>query len=236
MRLIFPLIVILLLSILNFTGLFIPDLSHSFIVVIVALEIVVSIIAVYSVYSFQGFIKTMITQLSSGKPETNSSQYFPDLSLQQLFTLCATIQSQCIELEKFKEQYEPVIKESDDGYWNIDIESGKIYISNKMKEMLGYNELELQDNLDAITGIIYEDDLSMVRDTAINYVKNGQTRFTIEYRMKHKNGSLRWFVSNVIIIRDTNGKACRIAGTNSNITKYKLLEQRLRGSEEQTKI
>jgi PAS domain S-box-containing protein len=180
--------------------------------------------------------KSLVSQLLTGKPQTSTLRQIPDVSLQKLFTVSTAILAQKNEFEKFKDQYEPIICGGDDGFWNTDLKSGVIYISKRIKQMLGYEESELRNDLDTINGIIYEDDRATVRETVKNCIDNGQTRFTIEFRMNHKNGSIRWFVVIGIINRDSDGKAYRITGNQTDITKYKLLEQRLRGSEEQLKL
>jgi PAS domain S-box-containing protein len=236
MRLILLLTAILFLSILNIIVLLITDLPHTSISIIIAFELLLSIIALYYACSFHRQIRTFANQLLSGKPPTSTAQLNTDIPLQKLFTVSTAILKQKNDLETFKEQYEPVISGSDEGFWDVDLLSKEIVISKKIKQMLGYEESELHNDFDTIAGIIHEDDRAMVCTTVKNCIDSRQTRFTIEFRMNHKNGSIRWFVSNGIVVRYPDGKAHRITGTQTDITVYKLLEQRLRGSEEQLKL
>jgi PAS domain-containing protein len=46
--------------------------------------------------------------------------------------------------------------------------------------------------------------------------------FTIEYRMHHKNGAYIWVLSRGIAVRNDDGIAIRIAGSQTDITEGKV--------------
>ena len=47
------------------------------------------------------------------------------------------------------------------------------------------------------------------------------------YRIKHKDGSIRYFTTNAIAIRDESGNLTGVAGTATDITDERLLKQKL---------
>ena len=50
---------------------------------------------------------------------------------------------------------------------------------------------------------------------------------TVEYHLRHKDGSYRWIVAHGLVVRDEQGKACRFVGSHGDITDRKQAEQAL---------
>jgi PAS domain S-box/diguanylate cyclase (GGDEF) domain/uncharacterized domain HDIG len=59
------------------------------------------------------------------------------------------------------------------------------------------------------------------------YQEGKTPNFENEYRILHKDGSFRWMLCRGIAIRDKKGKACRVAGSQSDITLRKAAEKQL---------
>ena len=55
------------------------------------------------------------------------------------------------------------------------------------------------------------------------------------FPLRAKDGTFRWFLSRMNVIRDESGTVTRIFGTNTDITAQRTVEQALRESEHQTK-
>ncbi|MBF0209216.1 MAG: PAS domain-containing protein, partial [Oligoflexia bacterium] len=59
-----------------------------------------------------------------------------------------------------------------------------------------------------------------------------QRQIGAEYRVLHKDGSIRWFSANGAPILDNKGNAIAFEGTGVDITERKLAEKKLKESEE----
>lgn len=74
---------------------------------------------------------------------------------------------------------------------------------------------------------IFEEDKARVERGGYYYIINGGTRFTQEYRLCGRDGSIEWVSADTSIIRDEKGHACFIETVINDITKSKTFEQRL---------
>ncbi|MDO9051667.1 MAG: EAL domain-containing protein [Methylotenera sp.] len=112
-----------------------------------------------------------------------------------------------------------------DEFWTM------IFASAGCKDLTGYNPNDLIfNNLISYEKITFEKDRKMVRDKIDEAVKLG-TRFEIEYRIQHANGSIIWVSERGNPIYNDQGQIHAIKGLIQNITKRKNIEQSLRDTE-----
>lgn len=112
-----------------------------------------------------------------------------------------------------------------DEHWTI------IFASAGCKDLTGYDPNDLIfNNLISYEEITFEKDRKMVRDKIDEAVKLG-TRFEIEYRIQHANGSIIWVSERGNPIYNDQGQIHAIKGLIQNITKRKNIEQSLRDTE-----
>ncbi len=74
---------------------------------------------------------------------------------------------------------------------------------------------------------IHPDDRKQVQADLATHLRGAAPRFECEYRMQHANGAYLWVLSRGLAMRDGNGSAQRLAGSQSDITARKLAEERL---------
>ena len=130
-------------------------------------------------------------------------------------------------LRESEERYALAVLGANDGLWDWDLKTNKIYYSLRWKAMLGYRDNEITSDPAEWLERIHPQDKEQVQ-TAIGHHRNGDTEhFEMEYRMLHADGSARWVLSRGLAVRDVNGKASRMAGSQTDITERKLAEERL---------
>ena len=137
------------------------------------------------------------------------------------------------EIETLKTRYEIAITGTRDGLWDWNLITGEIYFSSQWKKQLGYKEDELKNELKTWEDHVHPDDKERaVKDFAANMA--GETEvYENKHRLKHKDGSWVWILDRGKTIFDENGKAIRMVGFHTDITKMKKLEFELK---EQTEI
>ena len=75
---------------------------------------------------------------------------------------------------------------------------------------------------------IHSDDLLMFQTQLSDHLRNRTTQFECEYRMLRKDGKYSWMLARGVAVWDPAGFANRIAGSQTDIHKRKMLEDQLR--------
>ena len=74
---------------------------------------------------------------------------------------------------------------------------------------------------------IHHEDLELIKTKIADHLKGLTPYFKSEYRMRHKDKSFRWVLSQGLAIRDAQGNATRMAGSQTDVTDRKLAEKQL---------
>ncbi|WMW80037.1 PAS domain S-box protein [Undibacterium cyanobacteriorum] len=128
-------------------------------------------------------------------------------------------------LAKSEKRFELAVQGADEGIWDMDIVTGELYHSPRMWEMLGYTETELPTNRERWNAITHPDDLNAFVKQLVEHFKDSTKEVRSIVRLKHKDGSWRWILSQGRATRDASGRAIRMTGTNSDITDRKMAEE-----------
>ena len=127
-------------------------------------------------------------------------------------------------LRESEERYALAARGANDGLWDWNLTTGNVYFSPRWGFMLGYSESESWSNNEQWLRHIHAEDRERVR-AEIAAHRDGETpEFVSEYRMRHKNGGYIWTLSRGIAVRDSNGKAIRMAGSQTDITEGKVVD------------
>jgi PAS domain S-box-containing protein len=128
-------------------------------------------------------------------------------------------------IRKSEEQLKLAVETTSLGYWDWDLENSKVYYSEIYFKMLGYEADELPHELGTWHDLLHEDD----RNQAITYVNDfltsGEDTFEISFRLKCKDGAVKWISSrgHIVEVHD-DGSPRRLVGTHSDISERKRNE------------
>ena len=130
-----------------------------------------------------------------------------------------------------QERLELALTGANDGHWDWNLKTDTVYYSLRYKEMLGYTDGEFPDvRASWIKNVLPEDEAPA--RAILKKLIDGETEHAQhEFRMRHKDGSLRWILTRGTGIKDENGVVYRLAGTQTDITERKEQEQKLKESE-----
>lgn len=117
------------------------------------------------------------------------------------------------------------------GVWDWNLITNDIYLAPYLKQMLGYLDDEIKNHMDDWTRYVHPDDKEKISLAADAAVDNPDTDFQIEYRMLHRNGGIVWMLAHGSVIRDEQGKAIRMLGTDTDISTLKVTQYSLQVSE-----
>ena len=134
-----------------------------------------------------------------------------------------------------------IAEAASNGYvYDWDIESGHIERSVGFSSILGYNNGEVDETHDWCTRQIHPDDVERVTETLDQIVRSQKTdevdSYSLEYRIRHKDGRYLWRLAQGKPIRDDAGRVTRIIGSAVDITRSKQIENSLRESESRLKL
>ena len=131
-------------------------------------------------------------------------------------------------LELSEERWKYALDITEEGVWDIDLISNKIYLTRRCKEMLGYTDAEISDSMDEWAKLIHPDDIDCLMAMRQKSIDGDERSFTNEHRKRCKDGSWRWImVRGMVIARDNEGHALRMIGTYTDIHASKEASDRL---------
>lgn len=130
-------------------------------------------------------------------------------------------------LRDSEERYALAVRGANDGIWDWDLRTNKIYYSPRWKSMLGYLEDDIKDEPEEWFKYVHPDDIEKIKIDIAAHISKTTTHFENEYRIMHKDGEYRWMVSRGLAVWDNDGYATRIAGSQTDITDRKNAEEKL---------
>jgi diguanylate cyclase (GGDEF)-like protein/PAS domain S-box-containing protein len=131
------------------------------------------------------------------------------------------------KLRESEERYALAAEAANDGLWDWNLQTGEIYYSPRWISMLGLDGAEMSSRIDEWTGRIHPDDLDRVLLDLDTHFKGVSKHVECEYRMRCKDGDYHWMLCRGLAKKDTTGKAYRIAGSQSDISCRKQMEEQL---------
>jgi diguanylate cyclase (GGDEF)-like protein/PAS domain S-box-containing protein len=130
-------------------------------------------------------------------------------------------------LRESEERYALAVRAANDGLWDWNLKTSKIYYSPRWKHMLGYSDLELGDSPSEWLNRVHPDDIQQLKTNVSAHLKGLSAHFECEYRIQHSNGSYRWMLSRGMAVIDGDKKAVRLAGSQTDVTLRKQAEIKL---------
>ncbi len=122
-----------------------------------------------------------------------------------------------------EERYARALSGTTDGLWDWNVLTGELYLSPRWKEMLGYEEHELQSTREKVRSLLHPDDLPMLEKAREDHF-NKREPYEVEYRMRAKDGSYKWFRARGRAEWAEDGRPVRMTGTISDINARKVAE------------
>jgi diguanylate cyclase (GGDEF)-like protein/PAS domain S-box-containing protein len=131
------------------------------------------------------------------------------------------------ELRESQERYALAVRGANDGIWDWDLPSGRIYFSPRWKAILGYSDDAVADLPQEWLGRVHPGDVEQLQAAIDAHLDGQAAQLESEHRMRHRDGAYRWVLSRGVAIRDQDGTATRLAGSMTDITDNKAAEERL---------
>jgi PAS domain S-box-containing protein len=130
-----------------------------------------------------------------------------------------------------EERYALIAAGSNDGLWDWNIRTNKLFISSRMEELLGYKADEIENDYSIFENARHPEDARKEQQAFETHLAD-QTPYEIDYRLRHKDGHYVWVSGKGQAVWDTDGTPLRMAGSLRDITDRKAAEAALQRSHE----
>lgn len=112
--------------------------------------------------------------------------------------------------------------------WDWNLVSGEIYLSEQWQTMLGGEAKPTFTSISELEQQMHPDDLALVDQHLRDTLKGSVQQYNSEHRFRTRSGDWIWIRSSgQVVERDRKGRALRVSGTNTDISKRKQAEIQL---------
>lgn len=136
-----------------------------------------------------------------------------------------------VELDLSKKKHDAIDSILNEGSWSMNVMGGDIrnpenqfWYSEQFRKLLGFHDEQDFPNVpDSYSDRIHEEDKKRVMEEIFRYVQSGTTREPLkeDFRIRHADGSYRWFHMTVTAVFDSARRPIVLAATVLDVTEQK---------------
>jgi diguanylate cyclase (GGDEF)-like protein/PAS domain S-box-containing protein len=138
-------------------------------------------------------------------------------------------------LKLSEERFNLAVTGSNDGLWDWNLDTGEVYYSPRFKQLLGFEEQEMDGTAEALTSRLHPEDKPAYEQAVDGHLQRGGP-FDIEIRLQTKVGEYRWFHFRGQALRTSTGRAMRMAGAMTDTTDRRLTAAELFAEKERAQV
>jgi PAS domain S-box-containing protein len=116
------------------------------------------------------------------------------------------------------------LRGANDGIWDWNLKTDKVFYSERWKTMLGYEPDEISDSPDEWKSRIHPDDYERILRLTYEHLQGNSEFYSGEHRLRCKDGTYKWVLSRGKALFDDSGNAIRISGSHTDISQKKIAE------------
>lgn len=130
-----------------------------------------------------------------------------------------------------QDRYQLAIEATNDGIWDWNLETGKVYWNDRLYEILGLDPETFHPSPESYEKLIHPGDLPQYK-TGLQEKLEYDKPFEAEHRVRHASGKYLFCHLKGKTLRDSKGKPSRMTGALADITEQKYAENALKESED----
>jgi len=129
------------------------------------------------------------------------------------------------------ERYQLTFESIEEGIWDWNLITNEIFFSKQWKNMLGYEDHEIENAFYEWENRVHPDDKQKAVDDFEANIAGKTDKYENLHRLRHKDGRWIWILDRGKTIFDTQNNAIRMVGTHTDVTERKRLEDKIFQSE-----
>jgi two-component system cell cycle sensor histidine kinase PleC len=133
-------------------------------------------------------------------------------------------------LRQSEERYSIATTVATEGIYEWDVLTGALHITEHAKAFFAHAGPQTAA---AWSSLVHPEDFAGYRKVIVDHLKGLTPRLEHEYRIASGGGEYRWVIDRGIAVRDATGRATKLIGAVTDVTRRKLAELELRRAREQ---
>lgn len=173
-----------------------------------------------------------VPQLSQGTVQDITLLREAQISLENLnLELEQRVQERTAALQTSEERWQLALKGNNDGIWDWDIVSDRIFYSQRWKEILGFQEDEFPNQRIEWILRLHPNDLDTMMNAMDQHLQGETEHYQVEYRLRNKGDQYVWILDRGQAVFDPSGRPVRMVGSHTDISHRKQAEEALKASQ-----
>ena len=129
-----------------------------------------------------------------------------------------------LRLIESEERYALASAGANDGLWDWNLTTQRLYISPRWKQMLAKSEEEIGEAPSEWLDRVHADDIERLSALLESHLAGSTPHFECEHRIRRGPDDYLWVLARGLAVRDGLGRATRIAGSLTDVTDRKYQE------------
>ena len=132
-------------------------------------------------------------------------------------------------LQESEQRLQFVLKGSQLGFWDWNLETNEVKRNERWTEMLGYRLDEIDFTVKQWIDFIHPDDQAIASQSIQDHIEGKTPLHRLEYRMRTKDGQYKWILDQAQAVKwDSSRRVIRMSGTHTDITERKQAEEAIK--------
>lgn len=145
------------------------------------------------------------------------------------FSLNKLVKKRTSELRASELRWKFALEGAKQGVWDWDIKNDIVFYSKQWKQMLGYQENEIENHYNEWAMRVHPEDLPKTKQDLEQHIEGKTPFYENLHRMKNKYGKYIWVLAKGMVVEhDKNGNATRLIGTQQDFSETKELTDKLK--------
>ncbi len=132
------------------------------------------------------------------------------------------------KLQLSEERYALATKATRDGIWDWNVNTNKLFISQRLKEIIGLDDNDLIDTYPQLLQMVFPSDVNLINHQLKLLQQGIKEAFSAEIRLRNKAEEYVWIEINAFAVTNQKNEIYRVVGSVNDIQARKLTENDLK--------